>query len=303
MAFTENELELVINPAFNRIAGGEVDFLNQSGQTYNLANRHYAKVRDWVLRTFEWNFSQKRMTIYPIQTLTLDKSPSPQPWAAGDIITGISSGISFEVLTVNSDVEYEVSGFDGDLTDAETLTNADIYRVTYDGYYVYYSNTETEAEETLYWHDDSDADQLVCATGYPVAANATPEFEWTYQYDLPEDFIRLVRIYEDSGLTGSEYRWRIEGNRVLTNFDTMNIRYVFQETDPTRFTELFREVLVLRLAMVLSYPTKGLSETAKQELKAEWKEAVLHARVVDAQENNTTGNDYLLSEYASPQTS
>ena len=304
MAFTNDELEYIVNPALDRIgSNANISLTNQTGREYSTCNRYYSKIRDWLLRSFEWNFAQKRTTLYPVQTLTLDTSPGPDAWAVGDTITGISSGISFDIVAVTSNIEYEVTGFDGDLTDGETFTNADIYFVTYEGYYVYYTNTDSEAEETLYWYDDSDADQMVCGTGYPETADAAPLFEWDLQYEMPSDFIRLVRVFEDSGLAGEEYRFRIEGNKILTNFDTMNIRYVFRETDPTHFTELFRDVLILRLAMALYQPLAGTkSQAAKEEIAAEMKELMLHARVVDAQENNTTGNDYLLSQYTTPQT-
>lgn len=302
MAFTSNELELVINPALNRIAAKEVEISNQTGQEYNLCNRHYAKARDWLLRSFEWSFAQKRITLYPVQTLTLDRAPFPDAFAVGDVISGLNSGASGTVLETTTDVAYEISGDDMDFDTGEAITNATVSAMTYKGAAVTRNDPSSGDDEAMVWYDTSTADVVVCGSAYPTQADSAPGHEWDYQYDLPSDFIRLVHIFEDSGLSGPEYRYAIEGGRILTNFDTMNVRYVRQVTDPTEFTDLFTEVLVLRLAMILSNPLKGLSEAARQDLQMEWKEAVLHARVVDAQENNTTGNDYLLGQYASPST-
>ena len=302
MAHTQNELDYVVNPGLDRIGAENVALASQTGvRVATLTNRHYSQTRDTLLRSFEWTFAQVRTTLYPIQTLTIDYSPGDAIWTVGDTITGVLSGKTGTVLAVNSDVSYEVTGSSGSWTDGETITDATVYDVRYNGASTTYLNATSGASDTVTWYDDGD--QVVCGTGYPSASNTSPGYEWDYQYDLPSDFIRLVRVYEDDGTDGASYRYHIEGNRILTNYDTMNIQYIFQETDPTAFTDLFREVLVLRLAMKLINPLASTASDAfKQELRNDLKYQEMHARVIDAQENNTTGRfDYTLARYSQEQ--
>ena len=300
MALTQDELDVIVNPALDRIAAQNITVSSTSAKEYTIANRYYEDVRDQLLRSFEWNFARKRTVLYPIQTLSLDIAPQPDMWAVGDIITGISSGAESEVLEVSSGSVYIVAGDSIDFSSGETIVNATMYGVTYENSPVAWENNNTGADDNVYWYDDSDVDQVVCGSGFPTQANTSPDYEWDYQYELPSDYLRLIKVYEDDGTDGAEYRYKIEGTRILTNYDTMNINYVYRVTDPTLFSDMFSEVLILRLALKLVIPLKGAVQDAffagiAEELKI--REA--HARVVDGQENNTSGQqDYLLARYS-----
>lgn len=77
-----------------------------------------------------------------------------------------------------------------------------------------------------------------------LAQNATsPDFGWSYAYQLPGDFIEPVEINE-----GTEPEWVIEGRNILTNEDEVNLVYLFKETNTGNFPPLFVDCLAVRLA-------------------------------------------------------
>ena len=183
----------------------------------------------------------------------------------------------------------------GDFTDGETITNGDIEIVYWEGQPLTY-----EGEE-VYWWDDSDAKQVVCGAGYPIVAAKTPAYKWTYQYQLPDGFMRLCEVYEDDGTDAVDERWEIEGRKILTNYDTCNIKYIRTVAFPTDFDPLFAEVLILRLALKLLNPTAGIkTNDIKADIKDDLRIAEAKAKIVCSQENNTSGRaNFTLARYSS----
>jgi hypothetical protein len=78
----------------------------------------------------------------------------------------------------------------------------------------------------------------------------TPDFEWDYQYKLPENYLRMKGEYGEDDFI-------IEGGLLLTNDDDVDIRYVKKVTDTAEFDSLFIEVLILELAKKLLPPLVG----------------------------------------------
>ena len=112
----------------------------------------------------------------------------------------------------------------------------------------------------------------------------TPLFEWDYQFKLPNDFWRLKGTYEPDDFT-------IEGRLLLTNDETVQIKYVKDVKDPKDFTDpLFVEILVLQLALKLIPPLAGTQSTAlRQDLKQDLYILMPKAKMINLQEINTTG--------------
>jgi len=121
-----------------------------------------------------------------------------------------------------------------------------------------------------------------------------PDFEWDNQFVLPNDFLRMKNWHDDNGSPRgiSRYSYSIEGDRFLTNEDSVSIVYIKQVTDPAKFDSLFVEVLVLSLAVKISMP---LSDDKKmhQLLQEELFRLISHVRTVDRQETNTVGRNSL----------
>ena len=97
-----------------------------------------------------------------------------------------------------------------------------------------------------------------------TADTATPDFEWDHQYSLPADCLRALSLYD------TDYPYAIEGTKLLTDSDTVELKYISQITDPTKFDPLFVEVLVLQLAVNLATVLTqdvNLAERAAGELQ------------------------------------
>ena len=76
----------------------------------------------------------------------------------------------------------------------------------------------------------------------------TPAFYFTAEFQLPADWLRMVRP-EDDGL-----EYKIEGDKLLTEGDTFRSTYVFKNTVVTTYDPLLVDVLAVKLAANLTMP-------------------------------------------------
>lgn len=110
--------------------------------------------------------------------------------------------------------------------------------------------------------------------------STTPDFTYTYAFLLPNDCLRVLfpaRVGLD---------WKIENHEgspaILTNDgDTLEVRYVAQITDPTKFDMLFVEALACKLAWHLCEAITQ-SNSKKEAALAEYKMAIAEARKMNA---------------------
>lgn len=85
---------------------------------------------------------------------------------------------------------------------------------------------------------------------------AAPAFGWDHQYQLPSDFLRLIK------LNGVEYRGQpsedheLEGRVLLTDADEANIEYVAYKEDTDDYDSLFIQALVVLLAAKMAVPLR-----------------------------------------------
>lgn len=291
MAFTAAELR-VVNQALSRVGASRIpdsDNGNTKNNQYVLAELNYEQTRNSLFRSYEWSFAIGQAVLAQVSNLTLDTEPFPSAWLAGDMIIGISSLSSAEILAVTSPTQYEIIYLTAAFTDAESITNAATEFVYWEG-----SPVTWEGLSLIWFLDD---DVYAGVTGYPLVTTEAPPFHFSYQYELPADFDRLTRNYR-----GQRW-WTIQGNRILTSQATANIEYVKKITDPADFDSLFTEALILSLALKFVGPVAGTGAQAnnfREELKQELRDALDHARVVSSNERNNTGySSWILARYGS----
>ena len=127
--------------------------------------------------------------------------------------------------------------------------------------------------------------------------SAAPAFNYTKQFQLPADWLRTLDIND---VPTNDYDFRMEGGKILVNTDTLNLRYIFRNEEPSSWDALLVECAELLMAGAIAYPiTKSMS--LKQELRAEAARLLKQARAVDGQEESqqTFGDSPLLnSRYA-----
>jgi len=121
------------------------------------------------------------------------------------------------------------------------------------------------------------------------ASDTTPDFEWSYQYILPNDFLAMRSIYEGSRSEENFRSYALEGKMLLANENEMSIRYTKKVTDVTEFDPLFVEVLVLQLALKFIGPLAGGAPKLQYTLQRELEILMKKVRAFDRQETNTVG--------------
>ncbi len=118
-----------------------------------------------------------------------------------------------------------------------------------------------------------------------------PTFEFDNAFDLPNDFLRLwIKPFEDNnwGLNNTNRTFSMEGKQLLTNEDSVYLRYIRRVTDVAEFDPLFTEVLVLKLALKFVMPLSQDKELY-QVLYQEMRDILARVRAVDKRETNNVG--------------
>ncbi|GHV55880.1 hypothetical protein FACS1894206_10270 [Deltaproteobacteria bacterium] len=105
---------------------------------------------------------------------------------------------------------------------------------------------------------------------------ATPAFGYQAQFQLPTDFIRLVKCEPDVPFT-------VEGRKILCDSPRLAIVYVGHCADPSLFDDAFREALELKLAANMAYGSTASGGLA-ESLNTRYLAAVREARGYDARE-------------------
>lgn len=145
-------------------------------------------------------------------------------------------------------------------------------------------STDYVMDGTDYVKDDTDYVRDDSITFYWDMVTDRPETYWTYRYDLPADFSR----FRSKWLKENEYRYNLEGGKILTDETEMNINYIKKVTDPTEFDPLFTEVLIFDLAIKLTYCLMGPgypTQALREKLEAERKGKIVKAKLVNSIES------------------
>jgi hypothetical protein len=113
-----------------------------------------------------------------------------------------------------------------------------------------------------------------------AATGTAPVFGFEYQYTIPRDCMRILEI--DS----NELDWQKEGQYIVTDSDTLSIKYIAKVTEVGKFDANFSEVLALKLAHDISY---GITQSTalKKQLHDDFEERLRTARSFDGQEGSS----------------
>lgn len=121
----------------------------------------------------------------------------------------------------------------------------------------------------------------------------SPATYWTYQYQLPSDYIRLEKLLSnDRQIT----EYQIENRKILCNEGTLEINYVFKNEDTTTYPPLFTEALELLLAIDMCYRLTADGQL-EARLQGKFDEMRRRGFTVDSQEESyhVLQVDYLLN--------
>ncbi len=121
----------------------------------------------------------------------------------------------------------------------------------------------------------------------------TPDFEWDNQFALPVDFLHMKSIYENRFSDENLRSYALEGDMLLTNESSMEIRYIKRVTDPAKFDPLFVKLLTLLLADEMIGPLAGGDKRIQAKIDNALKILMPQVRALDSQETNTEGENSL----------
>ena len=120
-----------------------------------------------------------------------------------------------------------------------------------------------------------------------AADTDTPTHEYTYQYTLPADCLRVLRIGGHHDGSSSDLdngqQFKIERRKVLTDETTVYLIYISKITDVNEYDTLLQETIAARLAAELCYAVTSSTSLAGQ-LKESYEEKLREARFTDATE-------------------
>lgn len=111
-----------------------------------------------------------------------------------------------------------------------------------------------------------------------------PPFRWAKQFALPTDCLRICEINdtEIGDVISEEYV--VEGRRILTDAEAINLVYVARFATVAHFDSLFVRALALRLAVVVSETIRGTTGKTAELMQAYERATAPLARRVDANE-------------------
>lgn len=211
--------------------------------------------RDELLGLYPWPFAMKRTRL-----------------TAAGLLDCSAKTITFVVNSGADTVTDSGSGFvTGKFIDKEIVGVVDSGSNNYD----YKINSVLAGTITLEAFEDVVAEVLTNDTDLKLYAR--PASGWSYKYAKPSDAIAILEVSGHKVGSMREKVFDIENDYIVTDEldenDQIDISYTQQITDPTKFSLLFQQVLVLKLAAKLSIPKtnsmpirEGLEARAKAKM-------------------------------------
>jgi hypothetical protein len=132
-----------------------------------------------------------------------------------------------------------------------------------------------------------------CIRRRVLAPDVTPpEFDWSYRFLLPEDWLRTLQV----GETGRESDYQSEGRYLLADEPALYLRYVAANEDVASWDTLLVNAATYGMAASLAYPVTSSASLANA-MEQKLQQALREARVVDGQDDppQTMGDFPLLA--------
>ena len=152
---------------------------------------------------------------------------------------------------------------------------------------LFYEQTRDEVLRSHLWNF------AVVRTTLTALADA-PDFGWDMQYQLPNDFLRLCQLNGWNSWEPLDL-YEIEGDKLLTDETTCQIRYIQRIKDASLFDSLFIEALSLKLASKIARPLTGTQSLGESMLQEYGKLTSPLARRLDSSEGRPKTKDLWVS--------
>lgn len=111
-----------------------------------------------------------------------------------------------------------------------------------------------------------------------TASGTAPVNQYSTQFALPSDCLRVLEVVD-----GEELDWQREGQYLVCDDDSMDIKYIAQITTPGNYPPHFARALALKIAASICYSLVQ-STTLKDTIEQKAERTLALARSFDAQE-------------------
>jgi len=119
-----------------------------------------------------------------------------------------------------------------------------------------------------------------------LLAAVEPE-EWGYAFQLPNDFLRLLKLTNQLDIT----EYEIMGDRLFCDLSEVNIKYLYNLEDTTKFSSQFVNAFSYRLAAEVALGITGKADLEQLNWQKYWN-AVAGARASDSSSNRKKETRY-----------
>jgi len=113
--------------------------------------------------------------------------------------------------------------------------------------------------------------------------STTPVFGYEYEFQLPGDCLRVIEVSDGTNLVES---FVIEGRKLLSDQNSISIKYIANVVDPNQYTSQFIFVFSSRLASEIAYAVTNNKSTAELALQT-YMQRLQNAKETDAQESSS----------------
>lgn len=269
---------VICNKALLEIGEQAISALSDTNNRGTSCNLIYASIRDSLLSMHPWKFALRRVQreLNTNSRFTLLRTDGG--WTVS------AQGTNEYYLPPSNPLSFKESP--DDVFEDDTVMTAGTIGTLNAGEWAF-GNNDSLPLPTIYVRlsDDADPDSKFAANNdFLEATYDDPAFRWTFAFPQPADSLRVWEIINRSQ-TLIPAKWDMEGERILSNNQQVNLRYTPQLTDTTKFDILFEDAFVFAIATKLAIilPNK---RTFKADLKNQFDEAISTARKYNAIESN-----------------
>ena len=105
-----------------------------------------------------------------------------------------------------------------------------------------------------------------------------PLWGFDTRYALPNDYLRMLEV-------DTTYQWRIEGLYLYTDAagDDLGVRYIYDETDPTKYDSTLTDTMVLFLAYRIMNRVSA-DKGMRDRIERQFQQFMAQAKNIDGQE-------------------
>ena len=119
----------------------------------------------------------------------------------------------------------------------------------------------------------------------PTKLSTSPAFGYDNAFQLPNDFLRMLHLFDSTKQYDDQMKWVIEGDQILCDYDTIYIIYTFLPENIGIVDPLCSSAIITNLAIKLATPLQ-LEQQWASTLTRELYEVIMpQARSIDTIEN------------------